>query len=183
MKIFFKASFIIVLFACSFLKSEAKGRDVIIFFKDGTKQYGELIAVQDSVIISTQAFIDEDKDIIEAVEALNIAFIKDITLIDILEEPCDDFFGVAGAGIGLITGVGAIAATKNWAYIIDVPAITTIIGGAIGIGIGELLSGKAEALYPSKEDILVKIKQHSRFQESEPPYLRDIIDNLLKETK
>lgn len=177
----------ILLFMCSFLKSEAKGREVTIFLKDSSEVKGELLAVRDSLVALAIEPIYSDEDIAAYPERVRIMRINSIENIHLTGNSI--FLPTAvGAFGGLIAGsaIGFFNKEKG-DNIPTTPLLGAILGIINGAVAGMFWSAHITYVNSDKQvtisEGLILLKEHSRFKESEPSYLRDTIDNLLKETK
>jgi hypothetical protein len=173
----------------------AQGREVTIFFKDGKQKLGELLSVRDSVISILKNSVEDDQEIAANPEIVEIAFLKDIDRVR-LEE-----YDVSGAGRGALIGAGlgavvSIGSVYNDRNSFSRPESDEYIGAGaggalagalygllIGWGVGMILSEDAEIVRPSVTKGLRNIREYARFDNGEPRYVRDIIDNLLKDHK
>jgi len=173
----------------------AQGREVTIFFKDGKQKLGELLSVRDSVISILKNSVEDDQEIAANPEIVEIAFLKDIDRVR-LEE-----YDVSGAGRGALIGAGlgalvSIGSVYNDRHSFSRPESDEYIGAGaggalagplygllIGWGVGMILSEDAEIVRPSVTKGLRNIREYARFDNGEPRYVRDIIDNLLKDHK
>jgi hypothetical protein len=185
--------FIIVLLSTMPLSAFAQGREVTIFFKDESIKTGELLSVRDSVVAVLKKSVEDDEEIASYPEIVEVALLKDIDKIR-LEE-----YDVSGAGKGALIGAGgltvigfaAMATTDNpqngpGEYIGFTAAMAlggAFYGAIIGWVTGVIISEDAEIVRPSVKRGFRDIREYARFDEREPRYVRDIIDNLLKESK
>ncbi len=201
MKIFLKTGFVIVLFICSFLKSEAKGRDITIFLKDSTEVKGELLAVRDSLVAIAVEPIYADEDIAAFPERVGIIKLRDMRVLRIESNHALLTGILTGGSVGGVLGF-TMADRGNYAILPPegLAAVNALCGLIVGGVIGALNQKREESFVPNILDTqilhiaderskipwptgIILLKNHSRFKESEPSYLPDIIDNLLKETK
>ena len=202
-----KISFFVLLFVCSFLKAEAKGRDVVIFLKDFTEVKGELLSVRDSLVAVAVEPISQDVDIAGFPERVRVFPFKDIQNVRIEENS----YVMTGSITGTAWGALAIVYMDAGPGFFRKGAITEsgwkvaqfLIGGAlVGSAVGYLASDQEEkftfpandtmqvillknayTFYIPSADAIGLLKEHARFEKSESAYLRDVINNLLKETK
>ena len=102
MKILIKIICFTAIFLFSFLKSEAKGRDVVIFLKDSTEIKGELLAVRDSLVVIASQPIDADEEIAAYPERVKIFSLKSITFVKIVENSfvMEGAIACVGSGVG-----------------------------------------------------------------------------------
>lgn len=186
MKIFLKTGFIILLFICSFLKSGAQGREVTIILNNGKQKSGELLSVRDSIVAVLKTSVEKDEDIASHPEKVEIIFLNDIDKVRL------EKVEISGAGKGALIGGGIGLATDIILFSIYKPEQTVVMaatpigalyGTIIGWAVASFMSEDEKQVRPSVANGLKNIREYARFQENEPRYVRDIIDNLLKETK
>ncbi len=177
----------------------AQGREITIIFKDGSQKGGELLSVRDSVISTLKNSVQEDEEIASHPEMVEIAFIKDIDKI-IMHELNVKGAGkgaLIGAGVGIVVGLASESSTTSYDY--NGNSVTTtrspgsyigsgVLGGLagafygmlIGWGVATIMSEDEETVRPSLTKGFKNMREYARFEEREPRYVRDIIDNLLK---
>ncbi|HYF02969.1 MAG TPA: hypothetical protein VEC36_06305 [Patescibacteria group bacterium] len=189
-----------ILLTCSIflalsIHTFAQGREVTIYLKDGKQKMGELLSVRDSLVSILKKHIEYDEDIASYPQHVEIALIRDIERVR-LEE-----YDVSGAGKGAAIGagiggaIGMIAVSDN-SYAGHRPETGEYIGAAaggaiagafygfiIGWATAMIMSEDEEMVLPSATKGLLRIQEYARFDEREPRYVRDIINNLLKEQK
>jgi hypothetical protein len=200
MKILIKINICIILFTLTSFQSEAKGRDVIIFLKDSTEVKGELLAVRDSLVALAIQPISQDEEIVVYQDRVKIVRFHDISIIEI-HESSKVVQGILIGGLG--GGLIGVMINQSGGFFKkgDFPIILpTLAGGLAGLLAGYIVSDGQESFeflengsvriikdgFKGKATLktaLSLLKKHSRFNESEPSYLHDTIDNLLKETK
>ncbi len=193
MKIFLKTGFVILFFLCSFLKSEAKGRDVTIFLKDSTEIKGELLAVRDSLVAVAVERIYADEDIAANPERVNIVKFGDIKLLRLENNQAIAIGFSFGTGIGVSYGSSGKFA-KNLGMVVG-GIYGGLLGGLIGMTAQKYTEdytfdiNTGQVYLPLKKEnrsfatVVKLLRSDSLFEDTEPSSLHDVIDNLLKETK
>ncbi|HYF02970.1 MAG TPA: hypothetical protein VEC36_06310 [Patescibacteria group bacterium] len=203
MKDLLKILCFIAMFSFGFLTTEAKGREVTIFLKDSTEVKGELLSVRDSLLAVAVERISLDEDIAAYPERVRVLAFKNIENITIETNNYVIQGGLTGLGLGagsaiLVNQGGGFfrkggVTESGWVNSVQFLLQTTLIG----MGIGSLLSDNEEtflfspATHDSTEvhhgkdgymffischEAKMLLKQHARFEFSEPHHLRDIIN-------
>ncbi len=191
MKIFLKTGFVIVLFVCSFLKSEAQGRDVTVIFKNGKQFGGELLSVRLTALSVLRKSVDKDEEIAAHPEIVEVALINEIESVRLEKVAPKAGYALPAAltlggilgGIGLLSDLNTPKGESQFSS----AGLGVICGGVLGLVVGNMAASHSakdeERIYPNSTKELMIIRSHARFDGDEPSYVRDIIDNLLKETK
>ncbi|MES2766289.1 MAG: hypothetical protein V4642_10490 [Bacteroidota bacterium] len=189
MKTLVKFLIFLIFFSFSTFKSEASGRDVVILLKDSTEVKGELLSVRDSLMAIAVEPISQDEDIAAHPEHVVIVKFSELYKVHILKNNFLLTGSLIGGGISALNLLIIKNGSGSGLNIgKGVPFLPFILGGGIiGMGIGYLASDNEEVVTfissVKDNEKLILLKKISRFKDSEPSYLRDTIDNLLKETK
>lgn len=155
----------------------AQGRYVTVCLKDGSQNFGELVAVRDSVVLTSQVMIKYNEFIDPASHYMQIALVKDIDSIVVKADEVS--YTSTAASVGSTVAGGAVFLSGNgFLYSIGASLAGSLVGGLLGWGVSEMLSDPEEIIVPANN--IEKLKNHARFDSREPGYVRDIMDNLLK---
>ncbi|MES2766292.1 MAG: hypothetical protein V4642_10505 [Bacteroidota bacterium] len=163
----------------------AQGRDVTIFLKDSTQKKGELLIVRDSVIILLKTKVHNSRDIVKIPESIDFTFIDNINTVVLHEVKVNGAATGALVGAGLV-GIKSVFSLQQAGGGIDGVILGMLGGAAAGSGIGWLVG-----IMRSEDEVTVQItprglydiQQSARFGSSEPKYMREFINGLLKEVR
>lgn len=207
MKIFLKILGFTAIILFSFLKSQAKGRDVIIFLKDSTEVKGELLSVRDSLVVIYLKPLYNDMDIYyEYVRVEKFSNIENITAPGNNAITKSLWVGAAAIVGGITYNINGPRVTPKPGFLAESqPANSTgyvvmLMGPVISLAIGAAIN-KTELIFSFDKqsheiavkqdtvrmwqwaDGILELKKIARFGADEPRHVREMTDAFLKETK
>ncbi len=191
MNIALKITLILLLLVGICTKLEAQGREVTIYCKDGSSKSGELLSVRDSLVSILKSSIEKPEEIAAHPEIVEIALLKDIDKVWLGKYEAHG--ALAGALVGTAIGLGsdlviASGSEPGENNLGGMTPLGALLGTLIGWGIAKDNSKDEEILQTVSAADIKNIGEYARFNNAkfstqEPTYVREIIDNLLREAK
>jgi len=172
------------------------GAEIFIALKDGTKYIGELLSVQDSIIILCDEYDVDEEELVDSVYSIYVVKNREINLIELLEDHSNTLGIILGGTTGFLIG-GAIGRKTEDVSNYEDPnefhlftfkktpsssgnLLTACIGLVLGGVIGGVISSSStenELLYQynnAKDFDFKSLSIYTRYGSEKPEYLKNI---------